>query len=270
LTKERAIRFIFIKKKPMPIPIGDDNRDRRITPVVNYILIALNIFVFFYWQHWGNDINLTFAYATVPGEILTGRDLVTAAEQLVDPYTGQVFELPGLQPTPIPVFFTLLTSMFLHGGIAHLFGNMLYLGIFGDNVEDALGHFRYLVFYLLCGLLSGLAHVFTTFILGQNLLIPSLGASGAISGILGAYILLFPHKGVHIWFFFFIITIPAIFVVGLWFLFQVLNGLGTLGGEEAGGVAYAAHIGGFIFGLLLVKRFAKHVPRPRKRSSRDV
>src|SRR5215217_4363283 len=148
----------------MPIPIGDDNRDRRITPVVNYILIALNIFVFFYWQRWGGNVHLTFAYATVPGEILTGADLVTPAEQLVDPYTGQVFEMPGLQPTPIPVFFTLFTSMFLHGGLAHLFGNMLYLGIFGDNVEDALGHFRYLLFYLLCGLLAGLTHVFTTFI----------------------------------------------------------------------------------------------------------
>jgi membrane associated rhomboid family serine protease len=254
----------------MAIPIGDDNSDRRITPIVNYILITVNIFVFIYWQQWGSNVSLTFAYSTVPGEILTGTDIVTHTQQLADPYTGQIFELPGLQPTPIPVFFTLFTSMFLHGGIAHIAGNMLYLWIFGDNVEDALGHFRYLVFYLLCGLIAGLTHVFITFIFGQNLLIPSLGASGAISGVLGAYILLFPRRGVHIWVFFFIITIPAIIVVGLWFLFQVLNGLGTLGGEEAGGVAYAAHIGGFVSGLLLVKLFAKRDPANRKKLSRDV
>ena len=253
----------------MAIPIGDDNSDRRTTPVVNYLLIAFNIFVFFYWQQLGHNVPLTFAYATVPREILTGTDIVTNSQILTDPYTGQAFELPGLQPTPIPVFFTLFTSMFLHGGLAHLFGNMLYLWIFGDNVEDALGHFRYLIFYLLCGLLAGLSHVFSTFILGQNLLIPSLGASGAISGVLGGYILLFPRRGVHVWILFFIVTIPAFLVVGLWFMFQVLNSLGTMGGEEAGSVAYAAHIGGFIFGLLLVKRFAKHVPPPRRRSYRS-
>jgi len=251
----------------MGIPIGDDNSDRRTTPVVNYILIALNIFVFIYWQRFGYNTHFTYAYVTVPGEILTGNDIVTHNEQLLDPYTGQVFELPGLQLTPIPVFFTLITSMFLHGGIAHIAGNMLYLGIFGDNIEDALGHLKYLLFYLLCGILAGLTHVFTTLILGQNLLIPSLGASGAISGVLGAYILLFPRRGVHIWFFLFIMTVPAFIVVGLWFLFQVLNGLGTLGGQEAGGVAYAAHIGGFIFGLLLVRRFVKRPPSPRRSGS---
>jgi len=249
----------------MGIPIGDDNSDRRTTPVVNYILIAINIFVFIYWQRFGYNAHFTYAYVTVPGEILTGSDIVTHNEQLLDPYTGQVFELPGLQLTPIPVFFTLITSMFLHGGIAHIAGNMLYLGIFGDNVEDALGHLKYFLFYLLCGILAGLTHVFTTLILGQNLLIPSLGASGAISGVLGAYILLFPRRGVHIWLFLFIMTVPAFIVVGLWFLFQVLNGLGTLGGQEAGGVAYAAHIGGFIFGLLLVRRFVKRPPSPRRR-----
>ncbi len=139
----------------MAIPIGDDNSDRRTTPVVNYLLIAFNIFVFFYWQQLGHNVPLTFAYAAVPREILTDTDIVTNSQVLTDPYTGQAFELPGLQPTPIPVFFTLFTSMFLHGGFAHLFGNMLYLWIFGDNVEDALGHFRYLIFYLLCGLWPG-------------------------------------------------------------------------------------------------------------------
>jgi membrane associated rhomboid family serine protease len=244
--------------------IGDDNRDRHRTPFINYLLIALNIFVFFYWQQWGNNVPFTFAYATVPGEILTGTDIVTNNEVLTDPYTGQPFELPGLQTTPIPVFLTLFTSIFMHGGFAHLFGNMLFLWVFGDNIENALGHLKYLMFYLVCGVLSGLSHVLSTFVLGQNLLIPSLGASGAISGVLGAYILLFPRRGVHVWIFLFIVTIPAFLVVGMWFVFQVLNGLGTLGGEEAGGIAYAAHIGGFVFGLLLVKRFIKKVPSPRR------
>src|SRR5689334_20459669 len=102
----------------MLLPIGDDNRDRHIFPLVNYLLIALNIFVFIYWQQWGTNMHFTFAYATVPGEILTGTDLITHSEVLKDPYTGQRFDLPGLQATPVPVFFTLVTSMFLHGGLA--------------------------------------------------------------------------------------------------------------------------------------------------------
>lgn len=252
----------------MLFPIGDDNRDRKTTPFVNYILIALNIFVFIYWQDWGQDLYTTFAYATVPGEILTGRDIITDDKLLIDPLTGQRFEMPGLQVTSIPVFLTLFTSMFMHGGIAHLAGNMMFLWIFGDNLEDALGHRRYLIFYLLCGALSGLAHVFSTFIFGQSLLIPALGASGAISAVLGGYIVLFPGRSVHVWFFFLIFSLPAFLVVGLWFVFQVINGLGALGGEEAGGVAYAAHIGGFIAGLLLIKMFAKRFLLTRRRSYR--
>jgi len=251
----------------MFIPIGDDNRDRRNTPYINYLLIALNIFVFIYWQHLGGNLHFTYAYATVPAEILTGKDFITDSKILIDPYTGQRFELPGLQYTPISVFLTLLTSMFMHGGIAHLLGNMLFLWIFGDNVEDAVGHRNYLFFYLLCGVLASLSHVFSTLILGQNLLIPSLGASGAISGIMGGYILLFPKRKVHIWIFLFVITVPAFLAVGIWFAFQVSNGLGMLGGEEASGVAYAAHIGGFIFGLLLVRRFAKDYLSRRKKKS---
>lgn len=250
----------------MLIPIGDDNRDRHLTPFVNYLLIALNIFVFIYWQHLGRNDHFTYGYATVPGEILTGTDIITDTKQLTDPFTEQSFVLPGLQPTPIPVFFTLFTSMFMHAGFAHLIGNMMFLGIFGDNLENIMGHLRYPAFYLLCGVLSELSHVFSTWILGQNLLIPSLGASGAISGVLGGYILMFPTRGVRVWLFlFFVVTVPAFVVVGIWFVFQVLSGLGTLGGEEAGGVAYAAHIGGFIFGLILVKRFVKRVPIARRR-----
>ncbi|WP_298739954.1 rhomboid family intramembrane serine protease [uncultured Chitinophaga sp.] len=241
----------------MLLPIGDDNRDRKRTPLVNYSLIAINILVFIFWQHYGLDVRTMFAYATVPGEILTGQDIVTPGQVLVDPYTGNTFEMPGLQPTGVPVYLTLITSMFLHGGWAHLGGNMLYLAICGDNLEDALGHWNYLVFYLLCGCLAGLSHVFATLLLGQNLLIPSMGASGAISAVLGGYIVLFPRKHIYIWMLFFIIAVPALVVVGLWFVFQVINGFGALGGQEAGGVAYAAHIGGFLSGMLLVRRFAR-------------
>jgi membrane associated rhomboid family serine protease len=261
-----GITFVLFLQKPMLLPIGDDNRDRHITPYINYLLIVLNIFVFIFWQQLGGDSPFTFAYATVPGEILTGTDIVTDSKILRDPYTGQSFELPGLQPTPVPVFLTLVTSMFMHGGVAHLLGNMLFLWIFGDNLENALGHLKYFFFYMLCGVLAGLTHVFTTLMLGQNLLIPCLGASGAISAILAGYMLLFPTRGVHLWVFFLIITVPAFLAVGVWFVFQVLNGLGTLGGKEAGGVAYAAHIGGFIFGLFLVKRFVKRLPVTRRKS----
>ncbi|MGK9125390.1 rhomboid family intramembrane serine protease [Olivibacter sp. SA151] len=241
----------------MLLPIGDDNRDRKTIPFVNYILIAINIFVFVFWQHFGNNIYFTFAYATIPAEILTGRDIITESQLIADPFTGDVFELPGLQKTPVPVFLTLITSMFMHGGWAHLGGNMLYLGIFGDNLEDRMGHINYLLFYLLTGTLAGLSHVFSTFILGQDLLIPSLGASGAISAVLAGYMVLFPRRSVYVWILFVVISVPAFLAVGLWFLFQVSNGLGALGGQQAGGVAYAAHIGGFLFGLLLVMRFVK-------------
>jgi membrane associated rhomboid family serine protease len=251
----------------MFIPIGDDNRDRRTTPFVNYILIALNIFAFIWWQDWGQNIDVTFGYATVPAEILSGKDIITNAKIMVDPITGQRFEMPGLQLTPLPVFLTLFTSMFMHGGLAHLGGNMLYLWIFGDNIEDRLGHLNYLFFYLLCGMLAGLSHVFSTVIIGQNILIPSLGASGAISAVLGGYLRLFPGRSVHIWIFFFIISVPAFISVGLWFVFQVVNGLGALGGEEAGGVAYAAHIGGFIAGLILIKMFAGKAVAANRRTS---
>jgi membrane associated rhomboid family serine protease len=254
--------------KKMVFPIGDDNRDRKTFPVVNYLLIALNIFAYVFWQRLGQDNHVTFAYAAVPGEILTGQDIITQTKIATDPVTGQRFELPGLEPTNIPVFLTLFTSMFMHGGLAHLAGNMMYLWIFGDNIEDALGHLKYLFFYLLCGMLAGLSHVFSTLILGQSLLIPSLGASGAISGILGAYLRLFPGRSVHLWIFFLIISVPAFIAVGVWFAFQLVNGLGALGGNEAGGIAYAAHIGGFIFGLLLIGVFAKGFIARRKATKR--
>lgn len=237
------------------IPIGDDNRDRTITPFVNYVLIAINLIVFIIFQGAGNNLEFTYAFSTVPQEIVTGEDLVTSSRQVQDPNTGQVFTLPGLQPTPISVYITLLTSMFMHGGWAHIGGNMLYLWIFGDNLEDRMGHGRYLLFYLACGLLASLAHVFTSVLIGDNLQIPSLGASGAIAGVLGGYLLLFPGRRVTVILLRVITQVRAIIAVGLWFLLQLVGGLGTLSGASDG-VAYAAHIGGFIVGLALVKLFA--------------
>jgi membrane associated rhomboid family serine protease len=144
--------------------------------------------------------------------------------------------------------------MFMHGGFAHLFGNMLYLWIFGDNLEDALGHVRYFVFYMLAGILAGLSHVLVTAAVGANPLIPSLGASGAISGVLGGYILLFPRRRVRVLFFYSVMEVPALLAIGLWFLFQLVSGAGMIGGQM-GGVAYGAHIGGFVAGVVLVKLF---------------
>src|SRR5881227_4042761 len=183
----------------MLFPIGDDNRGRTTTPVVNYVLIAVNVLVFVFLQGLGSNDKFTYAYSTVPAEIISGKDIVTRPVA-VQQFTGQRIEMPGLQPTPIPVYLTLITSMFMHGGIAHIFGNMLFLFIFGDNIEDRLGHIRYLIFYLVCGVLAGLAHVFATVAFAggdqASLLVPSLGASGAISGVLGGYILLFPTNRV--------------------------------------------------------------------------
>ncbi len=236
------------------IPIGDDNRERTTTPYVNYVLIAINLIVFVLFQGMGNDLEFTYAFSTVPQEIVTGEDLVTESRQVQDPSTGQIYVLPGLQPTPISVYITLLTSMFMHGGWAHILGNMLYLWIFGDNLEDRLGHGRYLLFYLLVGLLASLAHVFASVLIGDNLQIPSLGASGAIAGVLGGYLLLFPRNRVTVILVRIVTQVRAIFAVGLWFLLQLVGGLGVLGGGSDG-VAYAAHIGGFIAGLALIKLF---------------
>src|SRR5207253_2087104 len=250
----------------MLFPIADENDDRVSTPWVNYTIILINIFVFVFLQGLGTNEKFTYAFSTVPGEIVTGRDIVTPDRILVEPITGQRVAMPGLQPTPVPVFLTLITSMFMHGGLAHIFGNMLFLWIFGDNIEDRLGHFRYLIFYLVCGVLAGLSHVFATVALAggdqASLLVPSLGASGAISGVLGAYILLFPTNRVVVLLGWIAMPMPAFLAIGLWFVFQLISGLGVLGsGSQQGGVAYAAHIGGFIAGLILINIF--QIGRPR-------
>jgi membrane associated rhomboid family serine protease len=253
----------------MVFPIGDDNSDRQLTPVVNYVLIALNVFVFVFFQGLGENNKFTYAFSTVPAEIRTGEDKVTEVRVITDPASGRKFEAPGLEPTPISVYITLLTSMFMHGGIAHLLGNMWFLWIFGDNVEDRLGHARYLAFYLLSGVIASLCHVVLN-MNGANALVPSLGASGAISGVMGGYLVLSPQRRVHVVIVRVATVVPGYVAVGLWFLFQLISGLGIFGsGSQEGGVAYAAHIGGFIAGAVLVKPFTLGLGGPRPRFPYD-
>jgi membrane associated rhomboid family serine protease len=224
------------------IPLGDNNDDRKLTPYVNYALIAANILVFVLFQQLGANANFILSYSTVPAEILSGTDVTEN----------------GLLATPIPVYGTLLTSMFMHGSIAHIGGNMLYLWVFGDNLENRMGHARYLAFYLICGLIASLSHVLLASVMGKDMFIPSLGASGAISGVLGGYLLLFPKNQVRVLAVAVVITVPAFVTLGLWIALQLFSGWGSLSDSEGGGgVAYAAHIGGFIAGLLLVRFFAR-------------
>jgi membrane associated rhomboid family serine protease len=255
----------------MIMPIGDDNSDRTMPPIVNIGLIIANILVFVFFQGMGENEKFTYSFSTVPREIVTGHDVVTDARQVDEPISGQRITVPGLGRTPGSVYITLLTSMFMHGGIAHIFGNMLFLWIFGDNVEDALGHVRYLLFYLTTGIIASLAHVFTTVALygagSEQALVPSLGASGAISGVLGGYILLFPTRRVTVIMFRTLTQVPSYVAIGMWFVFQLISGLGMLGGgSQAGGVAYAAHVGGFVAGLVLIRPFAFGLP-PRSYES---
>jgi membrane associated rhomboid family serine protease len=243
----------------MVFPLYDDNTDRTITPFVNYAFIAANIIVFVLIQQLGSNDAFTYSFSTVPQEIITGRAIVTSPRVLEHPITGQRLLVPGLGETWPSVYLTLLTSMFMHGGIAHIAGNMLFLWIFGDNIEDRLGHVRYLLFYIVCGIAASLAHVFTTvaFASGESsMLVPSLGASGAISGVLGGYILLHPKRRVTVILFRFLTDVPAYVAIGIWFAFQLISGIGMLGeGSKGGGVAYGAHIGGFIAGVALIKLF---------------
>src|SRR5687768_11418139 len=225
-------------------PLGDDNRDRRSTPWLTWILIAANVLVFVLFQRVGANERFTMAWAAVPAELVSGRDIVTEPQIARDPATGVRYEIPGLQRTP-SVWLTLLTAMFMHGGIAHLLGNLWFLFVFGDNVEDDMGKLRYGVFYLLTGLLASWAHVAVTYLLGMNPLVPSLGASGAISGVLGAYLVLHPHRRVRVLMVRFVTEMPGWGATLLWFAFQIVSSLGLLGGVS-GGVAYGAHVGGFL------------------------
>lgn len=209
------------------IPIKDDNPTRTF-PIINYALILANIVVFVY-------------QATLP------------------PHAYKAFVLSNAMiPARIPAFlaghlgfqvafYPLFTSMFLHSGLLHLLGNMLFLYIFGDNVEDTFGHIPYLIFYLFCGIGSGVTHV----AFNLHSAIPAIGASGAISGVMGAYAVLFPRARVLMLFFIFLIPVPAVLVLGYWFLIQFLEGIGQLGAGATGGVAFWAHVGGFVIGLLV-------------------
>ena len=233
------------------MPLYDDNSQRIRTPFVNYILIAINIFVFVMFQNFGENERFIYTFSAVPAEIISGKDIQSSPTVLGKTRSGEEIIRPGLEPTPFTVYITLITSMFMHGGIGHILGNMLFLWSFGDNVEDRLGHLQYLLFYIIVGILASLAHVATCVLLKSDLLTPSLGASGAISGVMGAYLIFYPNNSVTVLIFRFVTTVPAIVAVGLWFAMQLFSSFMELGAGEGGGVAYGAHIGGFIAGIPL-------------------
>ena len=238
-------------------PISDDNSDRVITPYVNYAVIGINILVFLLFQQLGSNEHFTYAYSLVPKEVTTGIDLT--GMQTINA-GGQTAQIPNYA-APFGVYFNLLSSMFMHGGFGHIFGNMLFLWIFGDNIENLIGHVRYAAFYIICGLVAAAGQI----IMGPDSIIPMLGASGAISGVLGGYMLMFPTKKVRALVFRIITTIPAYVALGLWIGYQIVLGFMSPSGE--GGVAYAAHIGGFVAGLALIKLFAlgkSNTPLPDK------
>ena len=227
----------------MLIPIGDDDRALTGPAFVTLAILALNVAVFFVAQGGGSDLAFTYGWSVIPQEITEGVDLTQP--QAVE-VRGRSMEIPQA-PGPVPIYLTLLSAMFMHGGYAHLFGNLLYLWIFGDNVEQRMGSTGYLAFYLACGLAATIAQI----LLNPDGVVPNLGASGAISGVLGAYIVFFPRNRVHALFFYYIVSVPAFVAIGIWMAFQFFNGFGAVVASEAtlGGVAYGAHIGGFVTGL---------------------
>jgi len=205
------------------LPIGDDDTSRRTVPLVTYALLALNI-LFFFVELSGGDAFIE-KWAFVPGRFLAN---------------------------PFGDFLTLFTAMFMHAGWLHLGGNMLYLWIFGDNVEDRFGHIKFTIFYLLCGLAATFAQL--AFSTGSN--VPNLGASGAIAGVLGAYILLFPQGKVRVLQGQQVIQVPALIVIGIWIVLQLFSGIGSIASTaQTGGIAYMAHIGGFVAGFVLTFLF---------------
>jgi len=219
-------------------PLRDDN-PTTITPVLTIALIAINVVAFMYQVSLGprGDQTLLYQYGTIPAVVLGERALPASA-------------------VAVPPAMTLFTSMFLHGGIMHLLGNMLYLWIFGNNIEEAMGRVRFLLFYLLTGIVASLVHVMSN----PDSIVPTIGASGAISGVLGAYILLYPRARVltlvFLGFFIRLMYIPAGLVLGIWFALQLLSG-SMAGQGSGGGVAFWAHVGGFVAGMLLVGFFKR-------------
>lgn len=228
-------------------PIGDDNSDRTITPIVNYLFIGINVIVFVLLQGLGGNDAFSYAFSLVPKEVTDGIDITGV--QIVRDSFGNVGEIRHYD-TPLPVYFNFLSSMFMHGSIGHILGNMLFLWVFGDNLENLLGHIRFIAFYLVCGFAAALAQV----VMDSDSVIPMLGASGAISGVLGGYLVLFPRRRVRAIIFNFLTEVPAFVALGLWIGYQLI--LGYLTPAGTGGVAYAAHIGGFIAGAALINVFA--------------
>lgn len=208
---------------------------------ITITLLLANIAVFL-WQLM--DPAFTYAWSVIPAEITGGIDLVGESHIVSQ---GQILVVPQ-EPGPHPIQLTVLSAMFMHGGWAHLGGNMLYLWIFGDNVEHRFGAVRFLAFYLI----SGIVATFAQIAVHPDGVLPNLGASGAISGVLGAYLVLFPRNRVNAVVFFRIVSLPAVFVIGMWAFLQFINGAGSIAAtEETGGVAYAAHIGGFVVGVVM-------------------
>ncbi len=226
------------------LPIADENEPGSGPAFVTLALIAVNVAVFFLLQGAGANATFTYGYSAVPAEITTGTDLTTPTQIVVD---GQSEEIPQ-EPGPNPIWLTLFSSMFMHGGLLHLGGNMLFLWIFGDNVENRIGRLRYLLFYIVAGVVASFAQI----LVDPASPIPSLGASGAISGVLGAYLVLFPRNRVTVFLFRFLTQVPAIVAIGMWAAFQFISGFGSVAAtdQSGGGVAYMAHIGGFVAGLI--------------------
>ena len=234
----------------MLFPISDDDQALSSRAVVTLVLVVVNVLVFGYQLA---EPAFTYAWSVVPQEITTGQDLVNArpipeedpAAEVRTP--ADIPQRPGPGPAPF-VYLTMLSAMFMHGGWGHLGGNLLYLWIFGDNVEHRFGAGPFLLFYLGSGIAATVAQVATD----PSGLVPNLGASGAISGVLGAYLVLFPRNRVHVFFLFVVLSLPAFFVLGLWVATQFLNGFGAVAAtDETGGVAYGAHVGGFVAGVVL-------------------
>ena len=240
----------------MLFPISDDDRHLSGPAYITIALLLANIGVFVLQLL---DPELIYAYSTIPLEITTGQDLVNSTPADLD--VQDLSQIPQ-RPGPVPIYLTLVSSMFMHGGFGHLFGNLLYLWIFGDNVEHRFGHGAFLAFYLVSGFAASAAQI----ALDPTSIIPNLGASGAISGVLGAYLVLFPKNRVHAVFFYRVVAVPAVFALGLWIVMQFVSGYGAIAAtEQTGGVAYGAHIGGFLTGVVLALVLRKTIKeRPNR------
>ena len=242
------------------LPIADENERGHGPAVVSLAFIGLNIAVFLLLQGAGSPSgeDFTYGYSAVPFEITHGVDLVGPTEITI----GGTPVLIPQEPGPYPIWLTLITSMFMHGGLLHLGGNMLFLWIFGDNVEHRIGHIPFLVFYLVAGIIASFAQILTS----PDSYIPTLGASGAISGVLGAYIVMFPANRVTVLFLRFPMQVPAIVAIGIWAVLQFISGFGAFAvtDETGGGVAYMAHIGGFVAGVVAGFAFRAIFSEPRR------